>query len=353
MTKEMERTKSQEKSQYVHAPATASASFGGKGSGHRSISTALRVAVVVPTYRRPERLAHLLEALEAEITDCHAHWRAGIALCVIVVDNDAELQQGAAVVRRMAPSMNCEVQVHIEPATGVSVVRNRLVAAAQSWRAELIQMIDDDEYPEAGWLRRMVECAGVYRADIVSGPVRADFASTPPPWVVEHFQYSDRPHETGTFPAVQRTSNVLFRASSLRNEALFTNDEWFDLSLGRAGGEDSHLIERMVNAGAVHVWCEEAAVNEHISAERLEPRYLRERAWRYGNCGMVYRKLLHPGVGWSVVRVGKTAFLFARWLLLSYRYLMPGQRELHHLELCTVRGRVSAHLGNVKGQYGA
>lgn len=314
--------------------------------------SALRVAVLIPTFRRPVQLEKLLVTLADEVADCQRHWQDGMAIRVIVIDNDVENQAGAAVAQRLGPNLGCEYEVLVEATAGVSVIRNRLVGLAMTWQADLLQMIDDDEYPAPGWLRQMVQCAIACEADIVSGPVRAEFEVAPPEWVVEHYQFEDRPHETGTFPAVQRTSNVMFRSSVLKNATLFTDGEWFNIALGRTGGEDSHLIERLVNAGAKHVWCEEAAVHEHVPAERLEPRYLRQRAWRYGNCGMVYRELLHPGPLWTLIRLGKTAFLAGRWLLLSYRYLIPSMRELHHLELCIVRGRVNAHLGRVKGQYG-
>lgn len=316
-----------------------------------------RVAILIPTFRRPDSLEALLRLLAESVADASeasgsaASADEAPAFTVFVADNDAERQEGRRVVERVAPTLGLEVRTLVEEARGVSSVRNRLVAAGLDAGARYLLMIDDDEWPSRGWVKAMVRCAEDHAADIVSGPVRPDFEAPPPAWVVEHALFDDAPHPTGTFPLVQRTSNILFRAGALDDPPRFPGREWFSLRLGRHGGEDSHLVERLVGLGAHHVWCEEAVVHERIPESRTRYEYLAARAWRNGNAGMLYRSMLLPGPLWSSVRVGRSAWLALRWVALSHRCLREPGRRLHLLDGHVVRGRFAAHAGRFREFY--
>ena len=327
------------------------------GGGH--------VAILVPTFRRPDSLETLLRLLAESVADAAApasdvpageggasgRVRGSRTFSLLVADNDAERQEGREVVERLAPLLGVDVSVVVEAARGVSSVRNRLVTAALDAGARHLLMIDDDEWPSRGWVGAMLRCAEAHAADIVSGPVRPDFEAPPPAWVVEHALFDDAPHPTGAFPRVQRTGNTLFRAAVLADPVLFPDREWFSVRLGRFGGEDSHLVERLVGLGARHVWCEEAVVHERVPEARTRFDYLAARAWRNGNTGMLYRSMLLPGPLWGGVRVGRSAYLALRWVALAHRCLRGSARRRHLLDGYVVRGRLAAHAGRHRAFY--
>lgn len=275
------------------------------------------------------------------------HWQ----LRIFVADNDATGRDGSRRAAGLTPSLSIELEVIEEPRPGVSHVRNRLVDAALAWQAHYLLMIDDDEWPSPHWIAHMLNTAEQYSADIVSGPVRPDYEEKPPAWITDHCLFDDAPLPTGEFPNVQRTGNTLLRSDRLADERRYPEKQWFSVELGRIGGEDSHLIEGLVRDGARHVWCEEAVVHERIPIQRLSLEYLGARAFRCGNAGMRYRAMLMPGLHWRCIRVGKSLFLFLRWLVLGYRLFIPDSRSLHKLDWQVIRGRFNAHLGRFQQFY--
>ncbi|ASJ70999.1 hypothetical protein IMCC3135_04430 [Granulosicoccus antarcticus IMCC3135] len=310
-----------------------------------------RVAILIPTFRRPDSLESLLRMIDEAVRHNQPSLEDNWQLKIFIADNDATGREGSQRAAELDEALVVDLEIIDEPRPGVSYVRNRLVAAALAWQARYLLMIDDDEWPSGDWISNMLNTAEHYSADIVSGPVRPDFEVKPPAWIIDNFLFDDVPLSTGEFPDVQRTGNTLLRSEQLIDQHRFPDKEWFCVELGRIGGEDSHLIEALVKDGARHVWCEEAAVHERIPAQRLSLEYLGARAFRCGNAGMRYRSMLMPGLHWSCIRVGKSLFLFMRWLMLSYRLLSPGLRSLHQLDWQVIRGRFNAHLGRFQQFY--
>lgn len=310
-----------------------------------TVSEKPRVAILIPTFRRPDSLESLLRLIDESVRLNTSMLVDEWLLKIFVVDNDATGREGSQRASELAESLVVELEIIEEPRPGVSHVRNRLVQEALAWQPRYLLMIDDDEWPTRDWISQMLHTAEHYSADIVSGPVRPDYETDPPDWIVDNRLFDDAPRLTGEFPDVQRTGNTLLRSSCLTDSHRYPDNEWFSVSLGRIGGEDSHLIEGLVKAGARHVWCEEAVVHERVPEHRLSLEYLSARAFRNGIAGMRYRSMLMPGLRWRCIRVGKSLFLLLRWLLLGYRLFVPALRPLHKLDWQIVRGRFSAHLG--------
>ena len=99
------------------------------------------VSVCIPTYRRPEGLARLLDSLGRMKVphDLRAE--------VVVVDNDPEAS-AAPLASRYADFPLPIRWVH-EPEANISVARNRSVDEA---RGEWVAFVDDDEVVDEGWL---------------------------------------------------------------------------------------------------------------------------------------------------------------------------------------------------------
>jgi GT2 family glycosyltransferase len=103
---------------------------------------ALRLAVVVPTHRRPERLARLVAALEAQ-TLSKDRWSA------VIVD-DASGDATGAVLEQLAASAGFELRGLRTPAQGGPATARNL-----GWRsveADCFAFTDDDCVPSPRWL---------------------------------------------------------------------------------------------------------------------------------------------------------------------------------------------------------
>ncbi len=311
-----------------------------------------RIAVTIATYKRPQSLQRLLNALAAEIESLYSRSNNQLTLRIFIAENDMDKCEGAAVVASCAQQFACQVSCISEPRRGVSAIRNTVTASALEWHPDFILFIDDDEWPASHWIEKMIETADCYTADIVSGPVLPAYETPPPKWIQEGKFFEDPHYETGEFPDIKRTSNLLIRTSWLNDKSLFHQNNWFNEALGRYGGEDSMLIELLLAQGAKHVWCNEATVTEFIPRERQTIQYLARRAYRFGNVGLLYRSMLRPDPLSGMVRIGKTSYLLLRWTLLSARILVSKeQRKQHVIELQTVLGRLNAHRGYYRQHY--
>jgi glycosyltransferase involved in cell wall biosynthesis len=159
----------------------------------------------------------------------------------------------------------------VEPEQNIALARNKALEHATG---HFVALIDDDEFPVADWLARMLEVCTAHRADGVLGPVRPFFDDPPPDWLVRG-RLCERPeYETGVVLHWRqtRTGNVL-----LRREILDGVSAPFNREFGN-GGEDQDFFRRMMAAGNRFVWCNEGVVYEIVPPERRTRRYLLKRA---------------------------------------------------------------------------
>ena len=311
-----------------------------------------RIAITVPTFKRPQSLRNLTDHLEPQIKNLYERKNNPLTIKLFIAENDLSAREGAAIVAAIGKNFPCEVTCLYESRKGVSIVRNTLTEAALDWKADFILFIDDDEWPCEQWIEKMVDTADTFTADIVSAPVIPSYEGTPPAWITQGRFFEDDDYETGALPDIKRTSNLLIRSSWLNDRQIFRRGNWFSERLGHYGGEDSMLIETLIKQGAKHVWCHEATVKENIPKQRQTVAYLANRAYRFGNIGMLYRSMLRPGMVSGMVRIGKTSYLIARWAILSGRYLGSNERRKRHfIELQTVLGRLNAHRGSYHEHY--
>ncbi|MFK8025104.1 MAG: glycosyltransferase family 2 protein [Ilumatobacter sp.] len=251
-------------------------------------------AVCALTYRRPRGLERLLDGLdELEIPD-------GLRLDVVIVDNDADASARTAVEARAATSAFSLHYVH-EPARGISTARNAAVAGGLELGADAICFIDDDEWPEADWLRQFIETAESTSADVVTGPVFPVFEETPPAWVLDGGFFDRRRHEHEERIRYATTSSVLIRSDALRRRTPPSDAAPFDLAFGLTGGEDTHLFAEMRTEGCALVWCDRAIVHELIPASKVNTSWLLRREYRRGQTLSLSMRRRTPGA-WRVVR---------------------------------------------------
>src|SRR5579872_232656 len=110
------------------------------------------ISVCICTYKRPALLRRLLESLEKQETG------GKFAFSVVVADNDAT-GSGREVAEM---SRSYKVTYCIEPRKNIALVRNTALQHAQG---EFIAFIDDDEFPVAEWLQKLLIACEQHNAD--------------------------------------------------------------------------------------------------------------------------------------------------------------------------------------------
>jgi succinoglycan biosynthesis protein ExoM len=221
------------------------------------------VSVCIATYRRPDRLAALLEdmARQRRLPDQ-----------IVVVDNDSGGSARETIERCRAAGAPFLIDYDIQPEPNIALTRNRTVSLA---RGDWLASIDDDERAPDSWLEQLIEAAALYAADGVLGPVDPQVPTEAPHWIRRGRFYDFPRMASGEVVPLNRMrfGNVLLRGDLVRAEP-----GPFDASYGLAAGEDGDMLIRLVNRGGRIVWCDEAIVYEPIEAKRLSLQWLMRRA---------------------------------------------------------------------------
>lgn len=229
---------------------------------------ALSVDICAATFRRPARLLELLRSLERQRVD------PGIAIRIVIVDNDAQ-GSGRAAVDAVGDSFRFPILYECEPRRGIVFARNRCLALSN---ADWLAFIDDDEVATDTWLDRLLDTAIRFSADIVVGPVLARLPPDAPRWIVRGNLFARKRYPTGKLMAEGGgTGNALISGPLLKRAG-----RGFDLAHNLTGGEDSEFFAYLQAMGARKVFCNEAEATETIPPERATLRWLLRRSFRGG-----------------------------------------------------------------------
>lgn len=237
-----------------------------------------KVIICIATCNRPQGLRRTLASLAALET---RH-----AIEVVVADNDAEKQEGLAVVEALASQdYRWPIRAILVRERGIPLVRNALVEAAIAVPGTThVAMMDDDEAACPGWIDAMVDAAERWNADIVGGAVLREMDSQIAPWAARHpLLQAKRQGRSGPVTLVDSTANVLMAVSALRR----IGPRPFDERMALTGGSDKQLFTRMQKAGFRFAWSEEAIVTELIPASRVTAKWLLMRGYRVGMTDMM------------------------------------------------------------------
>lgn len=269
-------------------------------------STNTHVSICVCTYKRPDCLRRLLDALDTQDT-------CGLfTYSVVVVDND-DKRSGETVVGQFIAASSLAVRYCVEPRQNIALARNKAIENADG---DLVAFIDDDEFPIKQWLLILFRTYHEYHVDGVLGPVKPHFDEAPPTWVVKG-KFYDRPtYPTGFIIDWRkgRTGNVL-----LNRRILTLPDQLFRPEFRT--GEDQDFFRRMIGKGHVFVWCDEAVAYEVVPDMRWKRSVMLRRALLRGATSV-----LHPTSGKK--EIVKSAIAVPLYMAALPLTLVLGQDKL-------------------------
>lgn len=272
------------------------------------------IAVVVPTYRRPDRLRRLVNALARQTLD-PGRWE------LFVVDDcsgDASVDELLLELPRLVPVA----------ATAMRTPRNGGPAVARNlgWRAAsapLIAFMDDDVVPDPQWLEAGVRAFDDPAVGVVQGrtslPDGIDADALPP-----GYSWRTIEDESAHFEAC----NILYRRAALEATAGFDEDlawwgedttvGWQVLENGWAGAfsADAHGVHD-VERKPLGWWVRNGWLEHHLMVlAHRHPGFRREAFWR----PWAYRKRdaafvlacasLCVGLRWRPALVGVAPYLW-------------------------------------------
>ena len=284
--------------------------------------------------RRPELLSRLLDDLRAYVDAPPIGWHVRVVVC----DNDPD--RTAEDVCRAA-AQRSPVEYVAEPRPGIAAARNRLLDSARD--CDAVAFIDDDERPCAGWLGSLLACMEAHDADVVSGPVLSDFATSLPEWVTSARCFRRPRQATGTVAGWPGTGNVLIRVTSLGSPPLR-----FDERYGMTGGSDTFLFLTLKKRGARVIWCDEAVVEETVPAHRTTLRWILRRSFRIGNTHAWFDRDLDGSVPRMTLRAAKGV----AWLVFGAVGTIGGAARLRAALIVNGLEQIARGAGILAGMVG-
>jgi GT2 family glycosyltransferase len=299
----------------------------------------VEVAVAVPTFRRPQSLTRLLNALAKLDTQAH--------VTVLVADNDAERHEGFDVCAALK-DYRWPLDHFIAPERGIAQVRNALVARALKHSCDFVAMLDDDEWPEAQWLDAFLKVQQETGADALHGDILRDFETRPGRLAERCDGIAPLLGETGPVAMIEGSGNIIVR------RACFEELSWpcFDPAFALSGGEDRDFFERLRRQGRRFAWAKEARVHAWVPASRAKLSWALMRAYRVGNSDMrVFLKHGHT-LGESARETAKIAGALLLFPVLFVILGLASNRAVDALRrLFRAAGKIAAALGRTYNEY--
>ncbi len=244
-----------------------------------------RVTVCICTYRRPQSLARLLEALAGQrFTQVPVP-----SISLVVADNEGSEQVRTVCDAARRGPFTALLYFH-EPRRGISYARNTCLEQLPD-ATDFVAMIDDDEIPAPDWLEQLLLAQASTGAEVVIGPATPLFEPDTPHWV-QQSGFFDKPREAARLadldsdPAAA-TCNALVAARSLAATGIR-----FHPDLALSGGEDALFFRELKHAGCRFTWARQAQVFETIPAHKARLGYMLREEFRRGNVRVFVEQLI-------------------------------------------------------------
>ena len=228
-----------------------------------------RVTVGVVTHARSESLAHMLNSLVDSVNqydgDCE----------VIVANNsgESEFKVISDIVSASPIDQVCSVRILNSPDNNIAVGRNLIMDNAQT---DLLLFIDDDEYPDSVWISALVDQHNRSQSAVVAGPIVPVFPPDTPAWIQCIDIHNIGTLKTGDVVPHVATGNCLIDLPAIKGLR-------FEPEFGVSGGEDTFFFEELGSSGQQIVWREDARVQEDITPDRCNAKYMIYRFMKQGH----------------------------------------------------------------------
>ena len=234
-----------------------------------TMSDALDISVVVPTFNRGPQLEPLLTSLLDQ--DAGA-----LEYEIVVVDNNSTDDTRSIVARVASRDPRGRLRYVFEPRQGVSYARNTGVAQTT---APVIAFLDDDGVPGRDWVREMKRAFDEHpEVDCIGGRIKPRWVHPRPSWLTAaHWgpiAVQDRP--TAAYLNRQQASACLLSANlGCRREAF---DAVGGFSPDYPRNQDREFEIRLWRAGRQGLYLPAMDVTVDVPAQRLTRRY--HRRWQ-------------------------------------------------------------------------
>ena len=302
----------------------------------------VRIAVTLPTFRRPDHLVATLDSLAAQSR------RKGLA--ILVMENDDEGLAGARAASDWLNETNAPGMVIIAHERGNCHAYNAGWRTARETFPNLayLAVIDDDEIACPNWIENLVDTAEKTGAAFVGGPQVPVFAGNKGGDWRHHPVFTPHYSETGPVPVLYSSGNVLISAAVLADMP----EPYLDPGFNFIGGGDSDFYRRSRAHGFTFAWCAEAPVMETVPERRAGFSWVNARSLRNGAISAIIEKRQNPGTGGRLKTFAKSLALLAasplRGIQLGWK-TGSAVIGLYHVQVAI--GRLLAEVGIVNEQY--
>lgn len=293
----------------------------------------MSIAVLIPTFRRPQLLRKTLESLQVQTCS---------AFEIVVSDNDAEKTEGLLAASAWASDFSLTDRLHLTVAAerGLSQNRNNgLLLAFEKLGSDAVAMIDDDSEAHPDWVANMREALR-HDAGLFGGPTIYRF----PTGVPEHIRnvtVFGVPYDATGFVRRLRSSNNCMVTRAVYDRS---GGRLFDPAFGTSGGEDTQLFFREKKIGTKAWWQSDAIVYEDVPLDRCTEQWIAERQRTTAvNAARIDRQVNGAGAAWI-----RQPYLAARELTAGLGKLMSGGDRVEASEnFRSAYGRCQGLLGRL------
>lgn len=236
------------------------------------------ITVALCTHNHADRLARTLTDL-LQVRASERPWE------FLVVDNgctDATSELLSATGWRPA---GVTVRIVREEKLGLSNARNRALKEA---RGEYLLFMDDDETPDADWLRAHEAAMVAHRPDALGGRIEVFFEDgARPDWLQDELLGFLGKLDHGEARWLTETSTPIYGGNFAFRRDVFECIGDFDAKLGRMGstnigGEDVEMHRRLLAHGCQVRWVPEAIIHHRIQTPKLRRSYFLDLHFRQG-----------------------------------------------------------------------
>lgn len=234
------------------------------------------ISVIIATYNGEDTLPLTLEALAGVL-------RPDEGVEFLVVDN-ASTDHTAEILREA----RLPLAQFFEPRPGKSFALNHALRHA---KGRLLVFADDDVLPETEWLEAYVKAARQHpEVGLFAGQVRHYWQKKPPKWLeqlaAEGWSYGGTAVDLQAGPAkahIFKGANFMTRREALDRVRFHEEDGVnFSEQSSSSGGEDTRLVNELVERGEKAWYVPEARVRHIVRAHQVGVRPVLQRYFRIG-----------------------------------------------------------------------